>query len=162
MTEWTIRAATIHDAATLAELAAALNAHFGMENAATLNGASLAAVMQGDDPLVYGYLGEHDGAPVAYALCQKFFDTDTGTMATWLLDLYVDPAHRSGGLGRRLLARVAADASQKGQRCIGLAVYTDNPARRLYDRVGAALPTDALVYELRDDKLDKLAQEAQL
>lgn len=162
MTQWTIRVATVQDAATLAELAAALNAHFGVENTAALNGDSLAAVMRGDDPLVFGYLGESDGLPVAYALCQKFFDTDTGTMATWLHDLYVDPLHRSGGLGRRLLARVAADAARKGQCCIGLAVYEDNPARHLYDRIGAALPTDALVYELRDDKLDKLAREAQL
>lgn len=155
-----IRQATIADTDTIAALAAALNAHFGVTEPA-YSGSALRPAMTGDDPLMTGYLAEADGAAIGYALCQKFFDTDTGTMATWLLDLYVSPEHRSEGLGRKLIAHVAAEAAARGQRCIGLAVYHDNPARRLYERLGAALPSDALVYELRDQNLNKLAREAQ-
>ncbi|MDF1750720.1 MAG: GNAT family N-acetyltransferase [Alphaproteobacteria bacterium] len=157
-----IRKTTPQDANILADMAAALNAHFGV-SAPPYDGCALAPALQGEDPLVFGYLAEDDtGHPVGYALCQRFFDTDTGTLATWLLDIFIVTEHRGGGLGRRLLARIAADAKQKGQRCIGLAVYESNPARRLYDRIGAALPENALVYELRDENLDRLAQEAQI
>lgn len=156
-----IRRAGQSDSETLAEQAHALNRHFGVEEPA-FSGSAIAPLMAGDDPFMFGYLAESEGTAVGYALCQKFFDTDTGTMATWLLDLYIDPAHRGGGLGRRMLARVAADAKAKGQRCVGLAVYRDNPARNLYDRIGAALSPEALVYELRDGNLDSLAREAQL
>jgi ribosomal protein S18 acetylase RimI-like enzyme len=156
-----IRRAVPGDAGTLAALAYALNQHFGIDEPA-FTADAIAPLMSGGDPFMVGYLAEADGVAVGYALCQKFFDTDTGTMATWLLDLYVDPNHRSGGLGRRMLAQVASDAQKKGQRCVGLAVYRDNPARRLYDRIGAALSPEALVYELRDENLDSLAQEAQL
>ena len=157
-----IRKAVLKDANTLAEMAAALNAHFGIDDP-PFDGTAILPLMRGDDPLVFGYLAEDaEGKPVGYALCQRFFDTDTGTLATWLLDIFIIEDHRGGGLGRRMLARIAADAKQKGQRCIGLAAYQSNPARRLYERIGAALPENALVYELRDEKLDRLAQEAQI
>ena len=157
-----IRKATLQDVDTLAEMATALNAHFDIDDP-PYSGKAILPSMQGGDPLVFGYLAEDaEGKPVGYALCQRFFDTDTGTQATWLLDIFIVEDHRGGGLGRRMLARIAADAKQKGQRCIGLAVYQNNPARHLYDRIGAALPENALVYELRDEKLDRLAQEAQI
>lgn len=156
-----IRRTRPDDADTLARLAGALNRHFGVEEP-PFEGRVIVPLLAGGDPFMFGYLAETDGEAIGYALCQKFFDTDTGTMATWLLDLYVEPDFRAGGLGRRLIAQVAADALAKDQRCVGLAVYRDNPARRLYDRIGAALSPEALVYELRDDNLDSLAREAQL
>lgn len=158
--DYEIRRATVTDAAAIASLAAELNAHFGVTEPA-FPGDALIPVMQGDDPLVGGFLAFCGDTPVGYTLYQKFFDTDTGTPAIWLLDLYLSPDHRGRGIGRRLIAQVAARATDMGQRCVSLAVYHDNPARRLYDRIGAALPKDALVYELRDQHLISLAQEAQ-
>lgn len=157
----TIRSATPADAATLGALIDALNRHFDIEEP-PLRPEVIGPLMQGEEPFLFGHLAERDGEAIGYALCQKFFETDTGTMATWLLDLYVDPSCRGGGTGRRLLARVAAEAKSKGQRCVSLAVYSENPARRLYDRIGAALEDEALVYELRDEHLDSLAQEDQI
>lgn len=156
-----IRNAEPEDAPTLSSLIDALNRHFDIDEAPP-QPAVMVPLMGGEDPFLFGYLAEREGQAVGYALCQKFFETDTGTMATWLLDLYVEPDCRSGGLGRRLLARVAGDAKRKGQRCVSLAVFRENPARRLYDRIGAALEDEALVYELRDTHLDRLAEEDQI
>ncbi len=156
-----IRPTTAQDAATLARLADALNRHFGIMQPA-FGADRIQPHMAGEDPLLFGYLLEDGIDALGYALCQKFFDTDSGTMATWLLDLYITDDLRGQGWGRKLLARVARDAAAKGQCCIGLAVYEDNPARHLYDRIGAALSPQALVYELRDGNLDRLAQEDQI
>lgn len=159
---FTIRQATPSDVETLSRLILELNKYFGMD-APSFAPEFLATTMAGDDPMVFAYLAEDDaGTAIGYALCQKFLDSDTGTMGTWMLDLYVDSEIRSGGLGRRLLATVARDAKAKGQRMVAWAVYEDNPARHLYDRVGAALEDTALVYELRDDHLDVLASEVQI
>jgi GNAT superfamily N-acetyltransferase len=159
---WTIRRADIADTPVLSRLIQELNAYFGMD-VPSFSQDLLAETMAGDDPLVFAYLAEApDGRAAGYALCQKFLDSDTGTLGTWLHDLYVEEAIRGAGLGRRLLAVVARDAKAKGQRMVGWAVYADNPARRLYDRVGAALEDEALVYELRDARLDLLASEAQI
>lgn len=156
-----IRRAGVGDAETLSALVLALNKHFGMDSP-SFSPELLAATMGGDDPMVFAYLAEDESeSAIGYALCQKFLDSDTGTMGTWLLDLFVDPAARGGGLGRRLLATVARDAKDKDQRMVAWAVYDDNPARHLYDRIGAAMEETALVYELRDDHLDLLASEAQ-
>lgn len=149
------------DADRLAALIDALNRHFGLEDA-TPDAGTLRGLLSGERPFLYGYIAASGGRDIGYALCQDFFDTDTGTMGIWLLDLYIDPAQRGAGLGRTLLARVAARAKAAGGRFVGWAVYADNPARRLYDRVGAAMEDDALVYELRDAALDSLAAEGQV
>jgi len=154
-----LRAIRPDDADDIARLAGALNQHFGVTEPAFPPDA-IAPLLQGDPPFLAGYVAVAGGQVVAYALTQKFFDTDTGTMATWMLDLFVDAPHRGQGTGRQIIAAIARDADAAGQRMVALAVYRSNPARRLYDRIGAALPEEALVYELRDAALRTLAQEA--
>ncbi|MEQ8603810.1 MAG: GNAT family N-acetyltransferase [Marivibrio sp.] len=152
------------DAAAVALLAEKLNRHFGV--AAPAFGASaIAPLLEGDPPFLSGLIAETGDRsttrePVAYALAQDFFDTDTGRMGLWLFDLYVEPDWRGAGLGRSMIAALAARAAGQGKGMIALAAYRSNPARRLYERIGAALPEEALVYELRDEKLQALADEA--
>ena len=161
MPEVIIGRASPEDAPAIAVLMDALSAHFDMESTST-DPESFRALLEGEDPFMMGYLAYDGDQAVGYALCQKFFDTDTSTMATWLLDLYVAPDLRGSGAGRKLMARAASDAVAKGQRCLGLAVYRDNPARRLYGRLGGALDPEALVYEIRDTDLESLALEVQV
>lgn len=154
-----IRPIRAGDADDLACMAVALNGELGNEST-PFTGTSLIPMLTGSDPFLAGFIAVDEGErPVGYALSQKFFDTDTGTMSTWLLDLYVDPALRKAGLGRRLLVAVAADAVSRGHRCLSLAVYGDNPARRLYERAGAGEDRELLAFELRGAKLEALARE---
>jgi GNAT superfamily N-acetyltransferase len=54
----------------------------------------------------------------------------------YLQDLFVDPAHRGQGLGRRLIEAVAGQARGLGaQRLYWLTQAHNQPARALYDRL---------------------------
>jgi len=156
----TLRPLRAADADAVAVLAAALNRQFGVQ-APAYGGRAIAPLMSGARPFLSGLIAETaEREAVAYALAQDFFDTDTGRMGLWLLDLYVEPAYRGAGLGRAMIAALAARAVGEGKGMLALAAYRSNPARRLYERLGAALPEEALVYELRDEKLQTLAGEA--
>ncbi|PSJ20866.1 N-acetyltransferase [Halomonas sp. ND22Bw] len=59
----------------------------------------------------------------------------------YLQDLFVDPRYRGKGLGRRLIERVHGQAGEDGVTDIYWMTQEFNePARRLYDRVGALTP----------------------
>jgi ribosomal protein S18 acetylase RimI-like enzyme len=59
-----------------------------------------------------------------------YVDDDTPELAIAVL-----PAHRGQGVGEQLL-RELLDAARGTSRAVSLSVRTDNPARRLYERVG--------------------------
>lgn len=59
----------------------------------------------------------------------------------YLQDLFVDPRHRGQGLGRQLIERAYAQAHEDGAPDVYWMTQEFNePARRLYDRVGALTP----------------------
>ena len=53
-----------------------------------------------------------------------------------LHSIQVAAAHRNKGLGRWMMACFEADAFSAGLKRVGLAVFTGNPARELYERLG--------------------------
>lgn len=52
-----------------------------------------------------------------------------------IIDILLDPAERGAGLGAALLRQLAADAHAAG-KVLSIFVELNNPARRLYDRLG--------------------------
>ena len=52
------------------------------------------------------------------------------------LSLAVAPEHRRRGLGRDLLEHALRRAEEAGHRQVSLSVEPDNPALRLYERLG--------------------------
>ena len=75
-------------------------------------------------------------------------------------DLFVREGARGLGLGRRLLAAVAAIALQRGCRRLDLAVLDWNPARKLYEHLGFTQQSQWVPYRLSDDDIARLAAEA--
>ena len=59
---------------------------------------------------------ELDGEVVGYAVYYPGYDTDSATRGVYLADLYVDETRRRQGLGRALLAALAAAARSDGAR----------------------------------------------
>jgi GNAT superfamily N-acetyltransferase len=57
--------------------------------------------------------------------------------ALWLRRLELDPRLHGSGLGTQILRDVQQEARRQGLRVV-LDVFTHNPARRLYDRLGFA------------------------
>jgi ribosomal protein S18 acetylase RimI-like enzyme len=55
----------------------------------------------------------------------------------WVVrEVHVDPSSRNRGIGRVLLEQAEADASRRGATTMALTTRTNNPARRLYERLG--------------------------
>src|SRR5262249_14212560 len=72
--------------------------------------------------------------------------------------IFVTPEHRGRGIGKALLAGAAAEALRRGAPCIELTVRAQNPARRLYERVGFEPVRGAMIYVLAGNALTALAQ----
>jgi Acetyltransferases len=72
----------------------------------------------------------------------------------YLEDLFVFPAHRGQGLGRRLLAHLAATAVERGYGRVEWAVLDWNEdAIRFYRSLGAVPMADWTTYRLTGDAL---------
>jgi GNAT superfamily N-acetyltransferase len=76
------------------------------------------------------------GEPVGFALFRPDFSTFSGRPGLFLEDLYVREAARGRGVGRRLIARLAAIAVERGCPALHFNVLTWNPARGFYRRLG--------------------------
>ena len=76
-------------------------------------------------------------------------------------DLFVTPKNRGHGIGKALLARAAAETLRRGAPFIELIVRAENPARRLYERVGFEPVRGAVTYVLAGNALAALAQVLQ-
>jgi len=79
-------------------------------------------------------LAEEDGAPVGYALANIVPQTP---VRGHLYDLYVQSDARGRGVGRELIAEVGDRLKERGGTHLSLDVaLTNDPARRLYERLG--------------------------
>ena len=98
-----------------------------------------------------------DGTPLGFALFFTNFSTWEGKPGIYLEDLFVVDAARGTGLGRRLIAAVAALAVARGCPRLDLSVLDWNPARRVYERLGFEEMTEWRPYRLSGAALVALA-----
>lgn len=92
----------------------------------------------GGGPRVECLVAESAGSIVGYALFYPVFGSFRARWRFWLEDLFVDPAHRGTGAGRRLLAALAKLARQRGMMSVDWSVLEWNePAIDFYRRQGA-------------------------
>ena len=123
-----------------------------------LTEAQLHACLFGEAPALFGHVAEVDGEVVGTALWFLNFSTWRGTHGIHLEDLYVQPAHRGGGLGRELLRTLAELCVQRGYSRLEWSVLDWNtPAVEFY-RAAGAVPMDGWsVFRLTDDALSTFA-----
>jgi GNAT superfamily N-acetyltransferase len=115
----------------------------------TLTAAQLRAALFGPTPALFGHVAEVNGAVVGCALWFVNFSTWRGVHGIYLEDLYVQPAHRSAGLGRALLARLAAVCADRGLARLEWAVLNWNtPSIGFYGSLGAVAMDDWTVFRL--------------
>ncbi|MGH6946111.1 MAG: GNAT family N-acetyltransferase [Kiloniellales bacterium] len=111
----------------------------------------------GDKPLFEVLVAEVAGGVAGYASFQPFYDSDLAEMGVWLIDLNVDPAARSGGLGRLLMAELARLVQARGGRSLTWGVLNGNcGAIKFYQELGA-LDAEARILELKGDALAAVA-----
>lgn len=91
---------------------------------------------------VFARLAEADGAVVGFAVGVVHLGTWTLAPICYLEDLFVDPAHRGQGIGRRLIRDLVDLGRERGWSRLYWHTMKDNPARALYD---AFAPADDFV-----------------
>jgi GNAT superfamily N-acetyltransferase len=103
-------------------------------------------------------IAEHEGAPVGFALFFDSYSTWEGHHGIYLEDLYVQPTHRGLGLGKALLAQVAAIAVAEGCPRLEWSVLDWNqPSIDFYHRIGAFKKSEWFMMRLSGEPLTLLA-----
>ena len=100
----------------------------------------LAAALFGPHPEAEVLMATADGAAVGFALFFANFSTFQARQGLYLEDLYVRPAFRALGLGKRLLIEVARLAVARGCGRYEWSVLDWNaPSIRFYESLGAEM-----------------------
>lgn len=102
-------------------------------------------------------IAEIDKKAVGFALFFHNYSTFLGKPGLYIEDLYVNPDYRGEGVGKILLSHCAEIAKERNCGRLEWSVLTWNPARRLYDSIGAEAMEEWLLYRISGDKLDELA-----
>lgn len=122
--------------------------------------ALLADALFGETPTAEAVVAELDGVSVGFALFYETFSTWECRPGIWLEDLYVPPEHRRGGVGRALLAHLAAVAVSRGCTRLEWAVLDWNePALSFYRKLGAGQLNDWITHRLDGPSLHAIAAE---
>jgi ribosomal protein S18 acetylase RimI-like enzyme len=92
----------------------------------------------GDDPAFSGFIAERDSNPVGYLLYHFGYDVDQATRVVHIVDLWVDPGARRGGVARALMCAAAERGRAKGATEMIWSVFAPNKlAADFYERLGA-------------------------
>ncbi len=103
------------------------------------------------------FVAELGGEAVGYAIYYPGYDTDSATSGIYIADLYVDQARRRQGVGRTLVANLAAEARTRGARWMFWSVLKRNRgARRFYKKIAPELE-DVIVCAAFGHHFDALA-----
>lgn len=155
-----IRAAGPGDAAQILAFIRELAEYERLAAEVTATRADIARALAGDPPAAQCLLAEADGEAVGFALFFHNFSTFTGKRGLYLEDLFVRPRWRGRGIGRRLLARLARIAVERGCARFDWAVLDWNePAIRFYESLGARQMRDWRTTRLAGAALRGLAAE---
>jgi GNAT superfamily N-acetyltransferase len=120
----------------------------------------LAAALFGERPAAEALIAEVAGETAGYALYYPTFSTFLAIQGIWLEDLFVRPDHRGDGVGRALLARVAAVVRTRGgERLEWSALDWNELALGFYRRIGAQQMNEWITHRLVGEGLTALAAE---
>jgi len=154
-----IRPAREADAALLAQMANDLNDHVGVRGR-PFTAERVITDGFGPQRAFTPLVAETSGAVAGYVFIAAGYNTDLAARAMWLHDLYVMPAARGHGVGRALMAAVAAEAVRTGCVSMEWGVHTANAgALEFYRRLGAS-GAEMRIMGLSGERLRALAKAA--
>lgn len=155
-----VRPARPGDVPLLLELFGELAAYERLAEEMVADETLIEAALFGPDPPVQALIAERGGEAAGYAAFFPTFSTFLGTRGIWLEDLFVRPQHRRAGVGRALLARVAATLRAGGGQRLEWAALTWNElALGFYHGLGARRSDEWVTLRLAGEDLERLAQE---
>jgi GNAT superfamily N-acetyltransferase len=155
----TIRPAGAHEMPLVLAFIRELAAYERLEHLMVATEADLAAALLGPRPYAEVVFACLDGTPVGFALFFHNFSTLLGKPGIYLEDLFVRPAARGLGVGRRLFAWLARTALERGCARLDWAVLDWNePAIGFYRSLGAVGQDDWSGMRLSGTALERLAR----
>lgn len=154
-----VRFASAEDCPLLLRLIRELAAYERAPNAVVATEEDLRRHGFGPEPQFEAILAFLDDEPAGAALFHARFSTWLGRPCMHLEDLYVSEAARGRGVGRRLMARLAAIAIERGWGRIDFHVLDWNPARAFYHRIGMGHVGGWLRYGADEAALRRLAAD---
>ena len=154
----TIRAARLNEIGTVLQFIRELAEYEHLQHQCVATEEGLRDSLFGPRPYAEVVFACVDAEPVGFALFFHNFSTFLGKPGIYLEDLYVRPAMRGGGVGRRLLEWLAALAVERGCGRLEWAVLDWNaPSIGFYRNLGAVPMDDWTVFRLTGDALTNLA-----
>ncbi len=154
----TIRAGEAHDVQLIADLIRRLARYERLEDQVSMTPERLEHTLFGPRRYAETLIAEDGGATAGFALFFHNYSTFLGRPGIYLEDLFVLESHRGRGIGRALLARLAAIAVERDCGRLEWAVLDWNQdAIGFYERLGARPNSEWTVYRLAGDALLSLA-----
>lgn len=153
-----IRAATPADVPTILRFVKDLATYEREPDAVKATEADLQRVLFGPRPYAEAIIAEEAGVPLGFALFFHNFSTWEGRPGIYLEDLYVTPEARGQGVGKALLARLAALAVERDCARLEWSVLDWNaPAIAFYRSLGAVAMDEWTVNRVTGEALKALA-----
>jgi GNAT superfamily N-acetyltransferase len=156
-----IREARPEDVLLLLELFRDLAAYERLEHELHATEELITEALFGERPAAEALIAEHAGSTAGYALFFPTFSSFLAVPGMWLEDLFVRPEHRGAGVGKALLATVAARVRERGGGRLEWAALDWNElALGFYKQLGARTMNEWITHRLVGDDLERLADEA--
>jgi len=159
VTDAVVRPVKPGDVAEVVTMVHELAAYERSADACALTTEELSAALLGPAAALHGHVvAEPDGSLSAFALWFLNFSTWRGVHGIYLEDLYVRPSARGRGLGRALLAELAATCVARGYARLEWWVLDWNtPAIEFYRSLGAQPMDEWTVWRVDGEALQRLA-----
>jgi GNAT superfamily N-acetyltransferase len=158
LTEVSVRAATAADVPLVLAFIRELAVYERLEHQVVATQADLTTALFGARPYAEVVFACLDGREVGFALFFHNFSTFRGKPGIYLEDLFVRPESRGRGIGKRLLAWLAALALERGCARLDWAVLDWNePSIGFYKGLGAVALDDWMTMRLTGEALERLA-----
>ena len=155
----TIRPAAAADLPLIAQFIRDLADYERLAHDVRFDEAGLGDRLFGPRPYAEVLIGEIDGVAQGFALFFHNFSTFEGRPGVYLEDLFVRPQARGSGLGKALLARLAAIAIERDCARLEWAVLDWNePSIQFYKALGARPMDEWTVFRVDGETLTTLAQ----
>jgi GNAT superfamily N-acetyltransferase len=152
-----IRPASRADLPLIAALIRDLAAYENLSDEVRFDEGVLGEHLFGARPMAEVVIGELGGEAQAFALFCHNFSTFEGAPGIYLEDLYVRPEARGSGLGKALLAHLAATALQRGCKRLEWSVLDWNePSIGFYKNLGARMMDEWTVMRVDGTALARL------
>ena len=156
-----IEPAALRDVPALHRLVAGLAEYERLSDICVATEDDLANALFGRAPVAEALIARVDGQPdvlAGFALFFHTYSTFLGRRSLWLEDLFVWPAYRTKGVGRRLLQALAGLAVERNCGRFEWVVLDWNaPAIAFYRSLGASVLPDWRIARVTGESLHRLA-----